>query len=179
MPAFDPATTPGTGTGLIAEHIRTSPGSVRSTHPQSSFAAAGANAERFMRHHADDCHLGEDSPLAELYEADAQILLLGVGYACCTAFHLAEYRYIAQPPRRRYTCVVMRDGRRKWWRYTDVVLDDRDFIQIGEAFEAARDVLTGAVGSATATLIPLREAVDFAVGWLTANRARTRSVKLG
>jgi aminoglycoside 3-N-acetyltransferase len=72
----------------------------------------------------------------------------------------------------------MRDGRRKWWRYTDVVLDDRDFIQIGEAFEAARDVLIGAVGSATATLIPLCEAVDFAVGWLAANRVRARSVKV-
>lgn len=174
MPAFDPATTPGTGTGLIAEHIRTSAGAVRSTHPQSSFAAIGANAERFMRHHADDCHLGEDSPLARLYAAGAHILMLGVGYDSCTAFHLAEYRYVKQPPKRRYACVVTREGRRKWWRYKDVVLDDRDFIQIGKALEVARGVTSGTVGSAAATLIPMREAVDFAAAWLAVHRARVR-----
>ena len=179
MPAFDAATTPSTGTGLIAEHIRTNPGAVRSTHPQSSFAAVGANAERYMRHHADDCHLGEESPLAVLYEVGVQILMIGVGYDSCTAFHLAEYRYIQRPPRRRYACVVVRDGRRQWWRYEDVVLDDGDFIQIGEAFEASRSIASGTVGSATAKLIPMREAVDFAAAWLRVHRTRTRSVTKG
>jgi aminoglycoside 3-N-acetyltransferase len=33
---------------------------------------------------------GEHSPLARLEEVGAQVLLLGVGYDVCTAFHLAE-----------------------------------------------------------------------------------------
>lgn len=41
MPPFNRATTPTTGGGRIAEAIRTTPGSVRSAHPQSSFAAVG------------------------------------------------------------------------------------------------------------------------------------------
>lgn len=172
MPAFEPTTTPGEA-GLIAEHLRTSPGAVRSTHPQSSFAALGANAEHLMHHHADDCHLGEDSPLARLYEADAQILMLGVGYDSCTAFHLAEYRYTDAPPKRRYACVVVRDGRQQWWQYQDVVLDDSDFSTIGVALAATSYVIRGTVGSADAALIPMRAAVDFAVAWLTAHRGLT------
>lgn len=172
MPAFDPATTPGFRTGIIAEYIRTSAGAVRSTHPQSSFAAVGASAERFMRHHADDCHLGESSPLSRLYEAGALILMLGVGFDSCSAFHLAEYRYTEKPPRRRYACVVKRDGRCQWWQYEDVVLDASDFIHIGKALEAAYPVAKGTVGSADATMIPLREAVDFAATWLAAHRSQ-------
>jgi aminoglycoside 3-N-acetyltransferase len=170
IPPFDPATTPGIETGLIAEKVRTSQGAVRSAHPQSSFAALGARAERFMRHHALDCHLGEQSPLARLYEADARILLLGVGYDNCTAFHLAEYRYTADPPRRRYACMMLRNGRRKWCHYQDVVLDDSDFPAIGEALAATEGACTGMVGGADATLIPLRAAVDFAVTWLATHR---------
>ncbi len=170
MPPFDPATTPGTATGLIAECVRTMTGAVRSTHPQSSFAAIGARAALFMCDHADDCHLGEDSPLAKLYESGAWILLLGVGYDRCTAFHLAEYRYTGNPPRRRYSCVVNRDGCRQWWHFEDVVLDPSDFPRMGEALEATPLVIKGTVGSADAALIPLRAAVDFASAWLAVHR---------
>ena len=171
MPPFDPAATPGTGTGQIAERVRTSEGAVRSAHPQSSFAAIGALSEHFMHGHAPDCHLGERSPLARLYEAGAQIVLLGVGYASCSAFHLAEYRYTAHPPRRRYACVVLQKGRRKWWHYQDVVLDDGDFAAIGEALAATNNVSTGTVGAADAALIPLQAAVDFASAWLSVHRS--------
>ena len=170
MPPFDPATTPGAGTGLVAECLRTTAGAVRSTHPQSSFAAIGARAGLYMRDHADNCHLGEDSPLAKLYEAAAWILLLGVGYDSCTAFHLAEYRYTDHPPRRRYSCVINGDGCCQWWQYEDVVLDASDFHLIGEALEATPLVIKGTVGSADATWIPLRGAVDFASAWLAIHR---------
>ena len=172
MLPFDAATTPSTGTGQIAEQVRTSEGAVRSAHPQSSFSALGALGEQFMQGHAPDCHFGERSPLARLYDADAQILLLGVGYASCTAFHLAEYRYTSHPPRRWYACVVLRNGRRKWLRYRDVVLDDSDFTAIGEALAATNNVSTGTVGAADAALIPLRTTVDFAAAWLSAQRSQ-------
>lgn len=169
---FDPAATPSVKMGRVAEAVRTSPGATRSDHPQTSFAAHGPAAAKITDGHAVDCHLGEHSPLARLAELQAKILLLGVGYAVCTAFHLAEYR-VWQPPSRYYECVVADESGGKWIRYRDVALDDRTFARLGDAFEAQRAALVrlGAVGSAAARLLPSSQAVDFAVDWLQDNRA--------
>jgi aminoglycoside 3-N-acetyltransferase len=169
MRGFDAAITPSSA-GRIAEYVRTCEGAVRSAHPQTSFAALGPYAGDLMRNHAPDCHLGEESPLARLYAAGAGILMLGTGYAACTAFHLAEYRYVPDPPRRRYSCVVVRGGRSRWWHYEDVVLDDSDFPALGEALDATPLVRRGTVGEADARLIPLARAVDFAVDWFATRR---------
>ncbi|MEU8767571.1 AAC(3) family N-acetyltransferase [Streptomyces griseus] len=172
MPAYDPARTPAPSMGALAETVRTAPGAGRSAHPQTSFAALGPAAGRLLAGHRADCHLGEDSPLARLYEADARILLLGTGYATCTAFHLGEYR-MPGPPRRGYRCVVMARGVRRWWEYEDVALDDGDFAALGAAFEDAAahgDVRAGPVGAADCRLVRLRPAVDFAAAWLTEHR---------
>lgn len=109
MEPYDPALTPAPSMGALAETVRTAAGAGRSAHPQTSFAALGPDAARLLAGHRADCHLGEDSPLARLYEADARILLLGTGYATCTAFHLGEYR-MPGPPRRSYRCVVTSRG---------------------------------------------------------------------
>ena len=169
MPAFDPQVTP-TSAGAVAEALRTTPGAERSHHPQSSFAAVGLHARELMAGHRVNCHLGEDSPLAKLYQRDASILLLGVGYRSCTALHLAEYRYTKQPPKRSYSCLVMEDGIRRWMKYDDVVLDDGEFENIGKCLEDKITVTIGAVGKAQSRLLPLRCVVDFATDWFKANR---------
>jgi uncharacterized protein len=172
MPPFDPATTPSDEMGRIAEVVRTTSGAIRSSHPQSSFAAIGPMADRLMDGHAPTCHLGESSPLARLYETDAWILLLGVGYDACSAFHLAEYRYVPDPPRRAYRCVVTIDNQVTWWEYEDIVLDDSDHLRIGADFDRTGHVIKGHVGHAECRLIPLVPAVDFATNWLSCHRAR-------
>jgi aminoglycoside 3-N-acetyltransferase len=169
MPAFDPRTMP-TSAGAVAEALRTTPGAVRSDHPQSSFAAVGRDAAELMAGHKQDCHLGEDSPLAKLYQRNASILLLGVGYQSCTAFHLAEYRYAEKPPMRWYSCLVMEEGKPIWLRYQDVVLDDGEFENIGKSLEDKIPVAVGAVGEAQSRLLPVPLAVDFARDWLAVNR---------
>ncbi|HEX4811795.1 MAG TPA: AAC(3) family N-acetyltransferase [Nonomuraea sp.] len=170
MPAYDPATTPSHGMGQIAEHVRTRPGALRSAHPQTSFAALGPRAAEITDGHARDCLLGERSPLARLYDAGALVLLLGVGYDTCTAFHLAEYRYTAEPPRRTYRAVVDDGDGRAWCAFEDVSLDPGDFPALGAAFEATGAVRRGRVGAADTRLFPLRAAVDHATGWLATHR---------
>ncbi|MGV9302402.1 MULTISPECIES: aminoglycoside N(3)-acetyltransferase [unclassified Nonomuraea] len=161
MPPFDPLTTPSTGMGRLAEHVRTTEGAVRSAHPQTSFAALGPMAAKLMDGHARDCHLGEHSPLARLYEANAWILLLGVGYTACTALHLAEYR-LPDPPLRTYRCVV-EEG---WWEYQDVDLQDAHLTELGADLDKTDFSRKGGVGRAECRLLPLAPMVDFAVNWL-------------
>lgn len=170
VPAFDKDMTPTT-MGAIGEALRTADGAVRSAHPQSSFAAVGPQAASLMADHSLECHLGEDSPLAKLYKLGAHVLLLGVGYAACTAFHLAEYRYAKNPPRRMYWCVIVTNGRRHWERFEDVVLDDKEFGLIGESLDGEIPVKRGYVGDAESRLVPMIQVVDHATQWMSWHRA--------
>lgn len=173
MPAFDPATTKS-GAGAIAERVRKSAGAVRSDHPQSSFAAIGPDAEYLMADHRLNSHLGEYSPLAKLYKMDALILMIGVGYRSCTAFHLAEYRYRPDLVRQTYACVVNIDGKRRWIAYRDIVLDDRKFENIGKALEGELAINLGYVGNAKCRLLRLSDTVDFATTWMAQYRDERR-----
>jgi aminoglycoside 3-N-acetyltransferase len=174
MPAFDRATTT-TSIGAIAEALRTTSGARRSAHPQSSFVAVGRQARALMAGHRVKCHLGESSPLAKLYELDALVLMLGVSYQACSAFHLAEYRYSKSPQMRVYSCVVKKWGRPRWMKYWDVALDDGDFETIGNHLEnVLKDqgkMVSGRVGRAASCLVPLRLAVDLAGEWMAENRS--------
>ncbi|GGU47585.1 aminoglycoside N(3)-acetyltransferase [Streptomyces lavendofoliae] len=172
MPPYDAETMPcDAGLGVLPEIVRRSPGAMRSAHPQTSFAALGPYAEKVVSGHRPDCHLGEDSPLARLYDLRARVLMLGTGFGTCTAFHLGEYR-VARPPRRTYRCVVRDGGVRRWWRYEDVALDDRDFAALGAELERSGGgaVRSGVVGSARCRLVEVADAVDFARRWFARNR---------
>jgi aminoglycoside 3-N-acetyltransferase len=172
MPGFDPADTPSHAMGAFAEHVRQRPGSVRSSHPQTSFAATGPSAAAWMSVHDLDCHLGERSPLGALYAADARVLLIGVGLDQCTAFHLGEYHTSRSAPTRAYHCFVRDSGIRRALRFTDIHLDDEDFAALGADFARSADVAEGKVGAARAMAFPIRSAAGFAARWMDRNRPR-------
>lgn len=181
LPAFDPEVSPSQGMGAIAETVRTWPGAVRSAHPQTSFSAVGREARELLSDHPRDCHLGPGTPLTRLAERGAKTLLLGVSFAVCTSFHLGEYAQ-PDPPMRDYECVVLEGGRRTWHRYLDVLLDDRDFEQLGRAMEAAPAgvvIRCASVGAAVARLIPITACAGFAAAWIAANRPPPRADRLG
>jgi aminoglycoside 3-N-acetyltransferase len=179
MPGFDPARMPSNGMGAFAEYLRTHPSALRSDHPQASFAALGPRARACTAVHDLACHLGDRSPLGWLYTADAAVLLLGVGYSVCTAFHLAEYRLPWLPPVQEYHCFTAEQGRRVEREFTAVVLDDSDFERLGAALEGITPAALrqGRVGSGTGRMVPLRAAVDFGVSWLTIHRRQSRPEK--
>lgn len=170
MPAFEPASTPALSMGHIPDVFRTTPGVIRSYHPSVSFAAFGPNAIMITNDHPLEYPLGDASPLGRMYTLDGWVLLLGVGYGSNTSFHLAEYR-VPDAPVEQLGAPLIVDGKRAWVTYQDIKLDTDPFPQLGQSFELERDVLIGKVGSATCRLFPQRDAVDFAVEWLTKKSA--------
>ncbi|MFD8686352.1 aminoglycoside N(3)-acetyltransferase [Streptomyces sp. NPDC059651] len=174
MPPFDARTTPCLGVGIIPETLRTWPGALRSSHPQTSFAAVGPHASAIVDGHALDCRLGERSPLARLEEAGARILLLGAGFDACTAFHLAEYR--VPGPRVQNSFAAMTPQGRRWSTVSDTSISADGFDDLGAAFEEERPVVRGTVGAADSRLFELTHAVAFAVRWLPEHRPRASGV---
>jgi aminoglycoside 3-N-acetyltransferase len=173
LPAYDPTWTLTGGMGIIVETFRGLPGTLRSGHPHVSFAARGPSASRLLEAHDLDFGLGEHSPLAKLYDADAYVLLLGCGHDSNTSLHLAEYR-TAYNGREEITqqAPMIVDGAREWVSFRDFNINSDDFEKLGLDFE--RDCPASFtrvnIGDASCLLARQRDLVDYAEKWLSANR---------
>ncbi len=160
MPAFEKLVTPTYQLGVIPELFRNLPDVERSAHPAYSFSAWGKEKEFILNKHSLDNGLGEDSPLARLYDLNSYILLLGTDYDSNTSMHLSEHRVGVFPRVTEQSPVIVK-GNKKWVSYDEIEYDEASFINIGEKFEEKHVVKKGLIGEATSKLINQKAIVDF------------------
>lgn len=160
MPPFC-RTSPTRFMGKVVDQFLMDPEVIRSGHPQVSFAGWGPMAESILKDHSLACGLGSGSPLQKLYDLDAKVLLLGIGYERCTCLHLSESK-LAGVPCYMQGAAMLVDGKRVWKTFEEIMYDDSDFGRIGADYErAGMPVSKNRLGR----LLLLRALCDFGKEW--------------
>lgn len=164
VPCFDLRTTPTT-MGVIPEVFRNWPGTVRSEHPQVSVCASGKLAESIISPHNIEWGEGKGSPFERLYQLDAKILILGVGFNRITLLHYAE-SLVPQGRRKQRRIPIEINNSRSWKQVQDVGDDlNTHFPIIGEKFISEGKVTQKKVGAALCGLMSSKQLVDFAINY--------------
>jgi aminoglycoside N3'-acetyltransferase len=154
---FDPASSPCTSMGVVAETFWRLPGVLRSDSPHA-FAAAGPRAAEITAPHPVDVPHGTDSPIGRACALDAQVLLLGVGHDADTTIHLAELlagvRY-----RRPAHATVLRHGQPVRVDYGENDSCCARFALVDQWLDAEGKQRRGVVGHAEARLARARDII--------------------
>jgi aminoglycoside N3'-acetyltransferase len=164
---FDPTRTPCLGMGIVAETFWKTPGVLRSDSPHA-FAAVGPRAAEITAPHPLDVPHGLDSPVGRVYQADGQILLLGVGHDANTTIHLAE----SMAPVRYYLSkylTVLRSGQPVRYQYDEIDHCCERFKLVDEWLDAVGRQVRGIVGHGEARLMQSRDVVSVVVEQLRRN----------
>ncbi len=171
-PAFDPATSRAVRDhSILAEFMRTLPGTERSLNPEASMIAVGAQAGWITRDHPMNYGYGAGSPLDKLVEIKGHVLMLGAPLDTITLLHYAENRAkLRNKNIVQYTCPVMMDGQKVWIEVEDFDTgdhhDEYTFEQIALEYLAANRGRRGRVGNAESFLFGAADLTEFAIEWL-------------
>lgn len=156
MIGYEKDITPPYFMGQSVNLFRSLPAVQRSNHPVYSFLSWGKNAEFITSHHSLDNGLGPESPLGRLYDIDAYVLLLGIGYEKNTSMHLAEHLSAKKEPSEIKTVVL--EMQESVWKTIK---------EIGKQYESINRISKNKIGNATAKLIRhQRSIVDFTLKYL-------------
>src|SRR5699024_2332825 len=123
-----------------------------SNHPAYSFSAWGKEKDYILNNHSLNNGLGEESPLARIYDLNGYVLLLGTDYDSNTSMHLSEHR-VGVFPRTTEKSPVIYNNEKEY--------DETNFIQIGSAFEKKQKINTGMIGKAPSKLMNQKKLIDF------------------
>lgn len=171
-PAFDPKLARAARwNGILAEVLRTWPEVQRSENPENSMVAVGAQAAWITRDHPLNYGYGAGSPLAKLVEVNGKVLMLGAPLGKITLLHHAEN--IAKMRHKnlvRYSCPILRDGKKVWIEVEDYDTGDPHdaytFEEIVQGYLSLNRGRHGTVGNAPSHLFEARDICKFAVNWL-------------
>jgi aminoglycoside N3'-acetyltransferase len=179
---FDPAGTPALPeVGVLAEVLRTMPGTTVNDHPEGRFAARGRLADELLRDLPWDDYYGPGSALARVVDRGGKVLRIGANADTVTLLHYAEYLAdVPSPVRvRRHRKVLDPDGTRIVVveclnDENGIVPDERQptedyFAIILREYLATGRARTGTVGDAPAELIDGADIVAFGAEWMAIN----------
>jgi aminoglycoside N3'-acetyltransferase len=179
---FDNATTPVLpDVGVLAEVLRTMPGTVVNDHPEGRFAARGRLADELLDDLPWDDYYGPGSALDRFVSAGGRVLRLGADPDTVSVLHFAEYcadvrdtvrirrhRKVLGPDGPRIVVVeclddengIVPDERQPQEDYFAIIL--REFLATGRA-------TAGQVGGAQAEIFAAADIVAFGAQWMTAH----------
>lgn len=162
--AFSEQLTPTRGMGVVPEYFRTAPGTVRSSHPQSSFCACGKHAERITADQHYDYRFGPNSPLGQMRDLGGKAVLIGAPYDTCSFFYLSQF-YKEKNREILKSAPVLVGDRKEWVTYKDLEYSYDWFPDAMNALIDANIAQVFQTGEAECVLLSIAESVDFINDW--------------
>ena len=169
MPPFDPKRTPSAHIGAAAELFRNEPGTLRSNHPVSSFAARGAHASEIIAEHPLDCRFGLKSPLGKMRDLGGKALLIGAPFEHLTILHLTSFE-LGNGVKIAQKSPILSKGKKKWVSYTDISVTGFWFKDAINHLIEKGVAKIGKVHNARTLLVSIPEAVEATVAWRKKNK---------
>jgi aminoglycoside 3-N-acetyltransferase len=160
--------------GILAEFLRTTPGTLRSQNPGASVCALGKDAKLITMNHPLNYGYGNGSPLHHLCQLNGKILILGSPLAHITLYHYAETLCTIVNKRVvQWKCPIVQNNEKVWVEIEEfdtskgIVDWEGDYFPlITRNYLENRNITPLKVGNADCFLFDANDLNDFAVQWM-------------
>lgn len=160
--------------GILAEFLRTTPGTLRSQNPGASVCALGKDAKLITENHPLNYGYGNGSPFDQLCQLGGKILILGSPLAHITLYHYAETLCkVANKRVVKWKCPVIQNKEKVWVEIEEfdtsngIVDWEGDYFPlITQSYIENRDITLRKVGNADCFLFDANDLNGFAVQWM-------------